>query len=423
MKKEIIYGIDFGTSNSLLSASIDKVPCPPIPLDDHHLEKSILRSLMYIPKKGKAYFGHQAIEKYTEEEGEGRFIRSIKKYLPKQSFKGTQINGKVYTLENIVSRFLAEMKTRADAHFGQEVDSVILGRPAKYSQNPEEDTLAEKRMRSAAELAGFKHIEFLPEPLAAAYDFRKSLKEEKIVLMVDLGGGTSDFTIIRLHPKLWTQDDVLSLGGISVAGDDLDGAIMEKKIAIHFGSEVRYKFPFSDNFLTMPPSLRLHLSSPADIVQLSRSDIMSFLTEVKKCKLNNEDDERMEQLFDLIQENLGFALFDHIEKLKIDVCSKTQGFFHFETESILVDEEYSREEFENHIYSKTEKIFACLDEVIQQASLKTQQIDLICCTGGTSKVPLVQQKLIERFGEEKINTYSSFQSVIQGLAEKATQNH
>src|SRR3990167_1234079 len=147
------------------------------------------------------------------------------------------------------------MRRRANAHFQKDVDSVLLGRPAKFSADETEDKLAESRLEKAAHLAGFKHVAFGPEPIAAAHEFKSTLTDAKIVLVRDFGGGTSDFTVVRVGKEKFRKADVLSLGGVSVAGDALDGAIMRVRIAAHFGADVKYQAPFGSNVLTMP----LHL--------------------------------------------------------------------------------------------------------------------------------------------------------------------
>ncbi|NQZ00445.1 MAG: Hsp70 family protein [Bdellovibrionales bacterium] len=421
MSNSLIYAIDFGTSNSLLSAAQQQKPLQPIALDRSNSDPTILRSLMYFPKKGAPSFGRQAIEQYTKDSAEGRFIRSIKKYLPAKSFQGTQIGGKVYGLEDLISCFLTEMKSRADQHFNEDVRSVVLGKPARFSMDDEKEELAKKRLVSAAVASGFKHVEFLPEPLAAAFSYRKQVEDEQNLLVVDLGGGTSDFTVIRLHHDRFRDEDVLAIGGVSVAGDALDGEIMAEIIAPNFGSKIQYQFPMSSNVLTMPPILKHKLSSPADITLMGNTDIMEFLAQVKKCNVSDEAKDQLEQLFVLINDNLGFALFSEIEKSKVQVCAEQLASFAFETDEIWVKEQFDFNAFADVVAKKIASILNCLDETVKHSGLSFDEIDLICMTGGTSKVPLIRTALTERFGERKISTFNSFHSVIQGLAERAAQ--
>ncbi|MGE0527912.1 MAG: Hsp70 family protein [Bdellovibrionales bacterium] len=419
MKGKIIYAIDFGTSNSLLAAATADSTGKPIPLDFGHSDPTVMRSTMYFSTRDSVWFGEDAIRTYLIESGEGRFIRSIKKFLPSTNFSSTQIGTKAYTLEDLIGRFLREMKLRADRHFNHDVRSVVLGRPARFSNAQKAEDLAQQRLQRAAAAAGFEEIHFFPEPLAAAFDYRQGLVEEKLVLIVDLGAGTSDFTVIRLKPDSFESDDVLSLGGISVAGDALDGSIMAGKIAPHFGSQVKYRLPMSSNVLTMPADLRFRLSSPADITLMSKSDIMGFLEEVNRCTIDKKDSERLDRLFTLIDENLGFAVFDEIEACKRAVCEGTRGLFQFRHPDIQIQEDLSAEEFEALSEVKIRSIFSTMDQVISASGVCPTDIDLICCTGGTSKVPAVRSHLMRRFGVDKIRTLQSFHSVIQGLAERA----
>lgn len=419
MKDEMIYAIDFGTCNSLLAYATPKNASHAIELDPSHYDPTIMRSTMFFSDHGGVTFGQSAIKTYVSESGDGRFIRSIKRFLPSKNFTVTRIGSKTYDLEHLIGRFLREMKQRADKHLHRDVETVLLGRPAKYSPSDAEDKLAQGRMHKAAALAGFKNIHFFPEPLAAAFDYRKNLSGEKIILIVDLGAGTSDFTVIRLKASGFSQKDVLSLGGISVAGDALDGMIMSEKIGPHLGTEISYRFPMSTNILTMPADLKFRLMSPAEITLMRKSDIIAFLEDVSKSTVNKNDRQKIDRLFTLIGENLGFAIFEEIESLKRSVCTSGDGKFHFSNADLEIAETLSEENFKQITAGKISAIFKSMDEVILDAGVKPSDIDLICCTGGTSKVPEVHSLLMERFGSDKIETLGSFHSVIQGLSERA----
>lgn len=416
-----VYAIDFGTSNSLVAGTNSKKIVDPLSVSPGSNDSTILRSIMYFSKSSSVSFGDHAIQSYVDESGEGRLIRSVKKYLPSISFTGTQVAGKVYGLEDLIGRFLRELKLRADRLNQTEVTQVLMGRPALFSHDLEKDKLAQKRLHLAAESAGFKDIDFFPEPLAAAYEYRKIISGEKIILVVDLGGGTSDFTVMKIHPTDPSQCEVLSIGGVSVAGDKLDGQIMREIVSPHFGSQVEYKMPLSSNVLSMPASLKSNLSSPADITLMSQKDVMNFLREAEKGVVNPQDKVRMQQLFHLIGENLGFSLFEKIEESKRQVCSHDFGHFIYDMDEIFVEEKFSRADFNQVIQEKANLILSTMDDVIQQAQLQHSDIDSICCTGGTSKVPLIRDELEKRFGAEKIQSFQNFHSVIKGLSERALE--
>ena len=190
-----------------------------------------MRSIFYTLDQKKWVYGIDAIEQYTENAAEGRLFRSIKKFLPEASFKGTSIGGSFYSIEKLISIFLTEMKKRADEKLGLDVKKILLGRPAVFSLVKEEHELAIERLKKAAVMSGFTEVEFCPEPVAAANQFKTELDDRKLVLVADFGGGTSDFTILYLDKDGFESKEVLSVGGINVAGDRYDGAIMREFIA------------------------------------------------------------------------------------------------------------------------------------------------------------------------------------------------
>ncbi|MAV90153.1 MAG: molecular chaperone [Bdellovibrionaceae bacterium] len=421
MAQSISYAIDFGTSNSLLLAVKDGQVLPAFDLDPLHKDSQIFRSLIYFPKQGAPSFGQKAIEDYTEQAGEGRFLRSFKKHLPSENFSGTRINNQFFKLEDLVALFLKELKSRADRHYGEDVKKVVMGRPAKFSMDPQLDQLAQDRLKTAAETAGFEQIEFFQEPLAAAFDYRNQMEGQKNVLIVDLGGGTSDFTLIRLRPENFDDKDVLSIGGLSVAGDAMDGDLMGEKIAPHLGSKVEYRFPMGSNVLKMPSSLKYQLKSPADIVLLSQKELMSFLKDVRKCTVNDEDTVKLDQLFALIRDNLGFAIYEEIDRAKRQVSESGEAKIAFKEDGISIQDQVHESEFKEFTKENVEAIFRSLDEVVRAGGLKHEEIDKICLTGGTSKLPAIKEGLRSRFGAEKLSDLNSFQSVIQGLAKRASE--
>lgn len=251
----LVYAIDFGTTNSLLAAADENGVYAPIPLDPFAIDPTILRSVLYFPNQKTCFYGAQAISEFTHQDMHGRLLRSVKKFLPSRSFIGTYIENRPMNLEDLIGIFLKELRRRANEHFGQDVDAVVLGRPAKFSQDPADDQWAQYRLEKAARIAGFKTIDFCPEPIAAAREFRAQINETKTALIADFGGGTSDYTVLKIGKGPYRSSDVLAIGGVSIAGDALDGAVMRKRIAPHFGSEVRYQVPFGSNILQMPTFL------------------------------------------------------------------------------------------------------------------------------------------------------------------------
>jgi hypothetical chaperone protein len=417
----LIYAIDFGTSNSLLAAADAGGVHPPIPLDSHAADPTVMRSVLYFPDMSRCYFGVEAIAQFGQNPGRGRLIRSIKKYLPMRSFVGTWIEERPANLEDLIGYFLRELRLQGNRFFGREVDAVVMGRPARFASDDADDRFAEFRLERAAKIAGFQDIIFCPEPIAAAFDFKTQLTQTKTALVADFGGGTSDFTVIRIGPDAYRPEDVLSIGGISLAGDALDGNVMRQRLAPYFGADVAYAVPFSKNVLRMPSHLMTRLCSAADIALLSRRDTQEFLRNVRKWALTDTDREKLDRLFCLVDEQLGFPVFEVIEGGKRALSAAEQTRLIFQHPAIAIEESLSRNELESYIAPTVEQIMKSLDDTVRAAQVSYDQIDLVCCTGGTARVPLLHQELVRRFGEAKIQERNHFHSIVHGLARRGQQ--
>lgn len=405
------YAIDFGTSNSLLSFVEDGQKPRLLNLEN---DGPILRSLIFTPEQKLFYFGNEAIEKYQESAGDGRFFRSLKKFLPEPGFKGTEVFGERLKIEDLIATFLRDMKFRADKQVGRNVENVVLGRPALYSLDVKNDQLAEDRMRRAAEMVGFKRIEFCPEPIAAGLNIEAG-EAPKLVLVCDFGGGTSDFTLLKTGTTTFSKENVLGLSGVFVAGDAIDGRIMRDFISSHFGKNITYRAPMGSNVLTFPKILLRKLCNPAHIAFLKERETWEFLKELEKWSVGETDQKYFNQLFSLIEEQLGYPVYAQIEKSKIELGENDSSTYRFQHPRIDIEMPISRSEFEVAIKSELDDIFNSLEKVFEQSRLEYKDVDQVRITGGTGQMPLVQQKLIDLFGQEKIVKSEVFQSVVQGL--------
>ena len=171
------------------------------------------------------------------------------------------------------------------------------------------------------------------------------MKHDEIVLVADFGGGTSDFTILKLTQKEFQPGDVLSVGGVPLAGDALDGALMQERVAKHFGSEVSYQVPMSSNILSMPKGLMGCLYSTAHIAFLNSRENRDFLRQVESWALKNEDKKVMSQLQILLENQLGFSIFEAIEKAKKEISLKEKTFIHFEYPGVSIKEALTQKNF------------------------------------------------------------------------------
>ena len=412
-----VYAIDFGTSNSLLAAANRDRVFDPVPLDPAAPDPTILRSILCFPDAGGVYVGAEALRQFVEHGGEARLLRSIKHHLGSRSFRGTTLRGRNVTAEELIGALLRQMRVRADAHFGTEVRRVLLGRPVHF--DGEDDGFAEERLRKAAEVAGFEEVDFLPEPVAAARAFGAAADREELALIGDFGGGTSDFTVLRIGPRALERSDVLAVGGVAVAGDALDASLMRTQVASHFGADVHYRFPFRQNVLRMPLGIVQYLCSPAHLSILQRRDVASFLADVRRWSLGPEDRRKLDQLTTLVDDTLGFQLFEAIERAKRELSSAKVAQVVFSHPGIEVRERVTRAGFEDASRREVDQILGCLDETVRAAGVRPEEIGVVCCTGGTAKVPRIAAEIRRRLPAARMEQFRGFHSVVEGLAREA----
>lgn len=412
-----VFGLDFGTTNSALSINYNgKIEI--IDIDKHNTTGKTLRSIIYFDEENNIFVGQEAIERYIDNGAIGRFLQSIESFLSSKQFIDTYINRKRYELEDLIAIILRRIKKIGEEYVKQEVDSVVLGRPVVFSKDSSKDILAQERLKRSAEKAGFKNIKFQFEPVAAAFTFEKTInrKDERNILIGDFGGGTSDFTVLRLKSGLSEttnrKNDILSLGGIYIGGDKFDSQIMFEKVVKYFGKGIKYK-SMTGNWLEIPNHIFQNLCEWHTIFQLKEKGIREY---IRKIKLTAKKDvELIVNLENLIENNYGFMLFQSIEKAKIDLSVYESSKIFFKERKLLINEDITKIEFDYIIKDDVFKIEQCIESVLLQSGLNEKNIDLVFLTGGSSYIPCIKQIFIEKFGLEKIKQMDAFTSVAYGL--------
>jgi len=377
-----------------------------------------MRSVLYFSDENEIYAGQEAIRQYVSDGAAGRFMQSIKTFLPNTSFDSTEIFGKRYTIDDLVAIILRKLKIRGEAHVGRPVDSVVLGRPVVFSPDAAKDAVAQQRLEKAARKAGFKNIWFQYEPVAAALTFEDTLQagQERIVFIGDFGGGTSDFSVIRVKGGAFDRSDrrsdVLSLGGVYVAGDKFDSQIMWDKVAYHFGRYARYKTMGKDDWNSIPKSIIYTLCQWHRIPLLRARKTRELIRVIKGA---TDDRRAIEHLENIINDNFGFFLFQAIEKAKCELSGQEQTLIRFTDRDLCINEELGKGEFETLNAENFRQIAACIDDVIARSGLLPAQMDTVFLTGGTSRIPHIQALFAARFGRDKLENRDAFTSVIHGL--------
>jgi len=417
----ISFGIDFGTSNSVLAVSKDgKVSVAD--LDEYSETKKNLRSVLYFDDEKKVYVGTEAILKYIEDDAAGRYMQSIKAFLSDRSFESTVIFGNPFKIDDLVAIVLRKIKEQGEYFLGEEVDEVVLGRPVVFSDISEDDNIAENRLLSAAKKVGFKEIIFRFEPFAAAltYEIALAKGEEKNVFVGDFGGGTSDFAVIRLRGsrilRVDRRDDVYAAGGINIGGNTFDYRILWEKMAKHFGRGIKVQSVFGDFCMEITPSL---LRDLRHWHLLPRFRTKKIKESIKQMKMRSDNLQAVENLEKLIDYNYGLALFQAIERAKCGLSAADKSKIVLKEHALKIEEEITRQEFEQAIADEIGKIESCADDTLKKSGLMPVDIDIVFITGGSSYVPCIRRIFERRFGNEKIREADAFTSVAYGLGLEA----
>ena len=409
-----IYGIDFGTSNSSVTIWDVERRCL---VRDARIA-GVESSFMYFPytlRRDPPLIGDAAKTRYVQDRMRGRFFQAIKTILPNRTFTETIVNNQPYALEDLIAFFLRHLKAKADEVTGQDVKRVVMGRPAVFSTDPAEDGVAQDRLLMAARLAGFEEIRFQFEPIAAAFAYESRIARPECVLVGDFGGGTSDFTVVKLDPARQGRTDrfgdILATGGLPVAGNKYDSATMWHKVSLRFGRLATYES--WGKRLPVPDSLHRQICQWDQIVFLRNAKSLDLLWRLQH---SSDDPAAFERFRALITENQGFALFQVIEGAKIGLTTRDAAPLRFAHPLIPIDEELTLGEFNRNTADLTGAIIGYFDRFMREASIVPASIETVFLTGGTSLIRSLRGEFTGRFGAERIRDGGEFTSVGDGLA-------
>jgi hypothetical chaperone protein len=372
--------------------------------------------VIFAPNYDQAFFvGFDAIRQYLFTGLDGRFMQSIKAFLPSPSFTGTVIKNRHYSIEELVAIFLRRAREAAEQQLGKKLEGkIVLGRPARFSLDPEEDRLAEKRLLEAAQLSGLPEVTLLIEPIAAALAYEARLDRDEVVIVADLGGGTSDFTVMRVGPSHQKGDrtkSVLASGGVPIAGDALDGEIVRARLFDQLGYGSEY---LAFGAKTSVPNWIFHKLLRWNHVSFLKSKkYLEFLREVKKT---SDRPEEIDRLIEVVDCDLSYVLFRAVERAKRGVQSEPSATIADEEHGLPLTRELSREQFAEAIDVQRGEIKKTALEVLAQAELKPSDVDAVFLTGGTSLVSAIRSEFAAIFGQEKLRGRGTFTSVVDGLA-------
>lgn len=416
-------GIDFGTTNSSIAFAdpSGKVRLARFPYMEDFTDS--YRSLLYLEQvkeqgisRLKSWTGPEGIEHYLASETAGRLIQSLKSFLTSRTLHGTDVFGRRQTLEDLVARILKDLREKTEKQFGTSIKSVVAGRPVHFAgaDKKDDDLYAEGRLRMAFQSAGYESVKFEMEPVAAAYYYESTLDHDELILIGDFGGGTSDFSLVRVGPtvrKHRASGDIIGNAGVGIAGDAFDAKIIRHVVspALGAGSQLRSL----GKILTVPNWVYIRLERWHHLSLLRSKDVMDMLKSVHAQAL---EPRKIAALIHFIKEDLGFYLHRAVQQVKCDLSHDSAAEFRFANGSVDLKAVIQRSSFEEWISEELGQIAQCVDSLLSDSSLDPKEVDMVFLTGGSSFVPAVRKIFETRFGVARIRGGNEFTSVARGLA-------
>ena len=390
------------------------------------------RSVLYLERMKDAsgvrrthtWTGPDAIEHYLGAEEKGRLIQSLKSYLPSRTLTGTGIFGRRYSFEDLVARILSDLREHAERQFGRPIRHAMVGRPVRFvgAETEEDDAYAVSRLRGAFALAGFESVELELEPVAAAYSYQATLDHDELILIGDFGGGTSDFSLLRVGPGVRrrgrTPQDVLGNSGVRLAGDSFDARIVRKLVSPALGSD-SYARSMSKILPAVPAWIYANLERWHYLSFLRTHEVTEIL---RSARLRALEPEKIKALSTLIEEDLGYQLHQAVQRVKFELSHAESAEFRFRDGSMELEIPVTRAEFEGWIADELRSIERCVDELLETSGVSPKDVDCVFLTGGSSFVPAVRRIFTKRFGEQRLRSGNEFTSVAHGLALRAEES-
>jgi len=424
-------GIDFGTTNSSVALAAGNGLIDLVRFPRRGGETESFRSVLYMERVREdghlrigSWTGPTAIEHYLDAEKKGRLIQSLKSYLSSSNLTGTEILGRHFSFESLIARILTDLRLIAERQFGRDVRYAMVGRPVRFvgAETAEDDAFAIARLQKAFESAGFEQVEFAMEPVAAAYAYEATLDHDELILIGDFGGGTSDFSLLRVGPGVRgrgrSEQDLLGNSGLGLAGDAFDARIVRKLVSPALGAGT-----------LLHPASKMLPAVPAWIyANLERWHYLSFLrtrnvTEIlKSARARAMEPDKVAALITLVDEDLGFQLHQAVQRLKYELSSAETAEFRFIDGTLELRQIVTRGEFESWIAEDLAAIEGCVESLFKSSSATAADVDRVFLTGGTSFVPAVRGIFERRFGADRVKSGNEFTSVARGLALRAEES-
>lgn len=410
-------GIDFGTTNSVVALASEPGEAQLVDYAAPEGTSAIFRSALCFwqdedARGGVAHeAGPWAIAEFLEYPQGSRFLQSFKSVAASRSFEHATIFEKRLRFEELGHVFLDHLVRHGGAALSTLPDRVVVGRPVRYVGNRPDATLARQRYDLMFAKLG-REVHYVYEPLGAAFSFAARLTEPATLLVADFGGGTSDFSIVRIEaPGTARRCVPLSSTGVGIAGDRFDYRIMDQLVLPMLGKGGTYDS--MGKMLEIPAG---HFADFGDWARLALMRNRRTLEELARLRRSATDPAAIGRMIAVVENELGYPLYDAVGRLKRALSSQESAHFHFDDAGVTVEADVTRADFEGWIAPDLARIGEAVDAALAKAGLAPEKIDHVFLTGGSSLIPAVRRLFETRFPAGRIATGDELTSIAHGLA-------
>ena len=409
-------GIDFGTTNTVLAicgadgaVQVQRFRHGNEDLEAFRTALAFRRNPASVAEPA-CEAGPWAIDSFLDAPEDTRFLQSFKSFAASAAFSDTAIFSHRYRFEDLLAAFI----DRVRFHCGLKTfpQRLVVGRPVTFAGHNTDEALARRRYDAAFGMLGFRDIDYVLEPVAAAQFYAQRLTRPSTILVGDFGGGTSDFSIMRFAPAATgIAAQALGHAGVGIAGDSFDYRIIDAIVSPRLGKNATYQS--WGKTLTIPVHYFTNFSRWNELCLMNRPDVIRDLAKYAQTKTSAN---QLQSFIDLIEGGVSYELYRAVSRVKAQLSEKEEARFAFSSSGVDIDTAIKRHEFETWIAGDLARIEACVDDVLRKTGLAAGGIDRVFLTGGCSNVPAVRRLFVERFGQDRIETGEQLLSIAKGLA-------
>jgi hypothetical chaperone protein len=413
----ITLGLDFGTTNTVVALASESEGSRLLDFEGEPATGAVFRSALCFWEDERAWKGiaHEAgpwaISEYLQSPLDSRFVQSFKSVAASPSFERALIFGKPFRFEDMGRLFLQRLVAHAGGRLDAGARRLIVGRPVEYAGARADPVLA--RQRYGLMFEGFAtELYYVHEPLAAAHSYASRLDAPATILVADFGGGTTDFSIVRVaEPGAARRCVPLASSGVGIAGDTFDRRIVDRLVLPLLGKGGSYRS--FGKILDIPGG---YFADFADWSRLAMMRNHRTLGELRRLQRDALDPAAIGQMIALIEEEQGFPLYDAVGRLKRTLSAEEHAEFRFVGGDVEIVAEVRRTDFEQWTNEDLKRIEVAMDAALSRAGLAAEQIDRVFLTGGSSLIPAIRALFDRRFGAARIATGDELTSIAHGLA-------